>query len=186
MMPLWAIRLIGYGLLFCALALGLHHLKSNYDNSLIDKGKSIVQAEFDAYKVAQKAAEQKAVQEAIAKNEADHKTDVIATKQIEVVYAKATSNIHQTVTNERNAVATSGLRLDRNQIGTICDQLAATGKATSASINNAAGNDSANLPLTLTTSLLSIASDADEAVAMKDAKIKALQDWIISHGFYRE
>jgi ribosomal protein L9 len=185
MMPLWVIRLIGYGLIFGMLSLGFHHLKSKYDNSYIDQGKAIVQSEWDADKVVQKAAEQKAIQDAIAKNESDHKTDLDATKQIEVIYAKSTSKIHQTVTDERNAVSASGLRLDRNQLGTLCNQLAASGKTASATGDNAAGDDSTNLPLTLTTSLLSIASDADEAVAMKDAKIKALQDWIVSHGFYK-
>lgn len=176
-----ASRLICYGLLIAAL-IGAY---AEWHHKIYEKGyvagQASVQTKWDADKVARAKAQSQAVAAATIAKTADEKKDTQATKQVEVTYGTRTSKIHSEVSAERSAVATVGLRyearIDRNRP-------APSGQAASTSVDNAAGTEAVELPLKITESLLDIASDADEQIDLKDAKIQALQDWITSHGLY--
>lgn len=163
--PFWALKYGAIAIVLGAIVWTIHQGIKTHDEAVFASGQSDIQNKWDADKQAQAAARQIEAE----KNERE-------SRKVVQTYENKIADLLEKGRAIR-AIPVTGLRISKS----ICNPRTET---TSTSVVDAARADAIELPLTITTSLYSIADDADEQIGLKDAKIKALQDWIISQGFF--
>ncbi len=163
--PFWALKYGAIAIVLGAVAWTIHQGIKAHDEAVFSSGQSDIQTKWDADKQAQTAVRQIEAE----KNERE-------SRKVVQTYENKISDLLEKGRVTR-AIPVAGLRVSKS----ICNPRTETA---STSVVDATGADTVELPLTITTSLYSIVDDADERIELKDAKIKALQDWIISQGFY--
>lgn len=180
--PLWAIKLAGYAIVIGGIWWAISSAISRHDAGVFKEGQAEVQGKWEVDKISRDQAQQKAVQEALAANDLARKNDQKINQDVLRNHENTITQLETRLKSARAAADLVGLRISRSLICT--NQPAARGQAASTGQPDATGSDTVDLPLTLATSLRDLASAADKDIGTKDAKIKALQDWITSHGFY--
>lgn len=144
-------------------------------------GSKNVQADWNTEKLATAIANQEAILKAVADNEAAYQTDIKQSAKVIANYETTIDTKNVQITAARADAGTRGLRINRDSV---CNQLAATIE-TAGSVRTDAEREAATveLPQEITRSILDTGELADREIARKDAKIEALQQWAIDHGF---
>lgn len=164
-----SVILVVIGLLVLAAA-GGHHF-----------GVAGVRADWDRDKLARAEHEKAAVLAAVAKNEADRQKDLAATRATITDYERKLHEADDRIAAERAAADRERLRITVPQ--RVC--AAPAGEAAGAGRADAAGAvETIELPEAVERGLRDVAEGADREVERLRAKVAALQDWIITHGFY--
>jgi hypothetical protein len=143
-------------------------------------GKAVIQADWDRDKLARVQHEKLAIQEAVAKNEADRQKDLADTRAVLTEQQRKNREDNDRITAERAAADRDRLRITIPR--TNCP--APAGAAAGAIIADGARDvEQVELPGEVERGLRDLAEDADREIARLKAKIAALQDWLKSHGF---
>jgi hypothetical protein len=144
-------------------------------------GETSKQREWNADKLKVAEATHKAILAAVAANDAAHKLDLDLSKKVIANYETTIDIKNRTIAADRAAADRKRLSINRADI---C--AGSTPTATPASAGAAdgqGGSEQVELPTTIERGLRDLAEDADRQVAAKDAKIAALQQWAVDHGF---
>lgn len=169
----WAI--LGGVLLLIAVAFGGYHKGHEI-------GSEQVQAEWDKDKLERAAASTKAILAAVASNEAKHAVDLKQTQKVIANYETALDIKNAAITAERNTAKRLRVTIDR---AGICDRTATAGQTAGAKLaDDEGGAATVDLPEAVERRLLDLAEDADRQIAIRDAALAGLREWIVSHGFY--
>lgn len=164
--------------LVIALAAGVYL----YGEHCTDAGRSEVQVKWDKDKLAKSEANRKAILDAVAKNEVAHRLDVEQSNKVIANYETTIDNKNALVTAARADADTQRMRIKRS---TICGATTTTGQtAGSVKPDGEGAGETVDLPSAIASGLRDIAEDDDRQIVRKDAKIAALQQWAIDHGFY--
>lgn len=146
------------------------------------QGAAGARADWNADKLAQAEAQKAAVLAAVAANEAEHLADVAATRAVMNDYME---KLHES----QDRIATERAALDRGRLriaipARVC-AAAPAGEATGTGpADGAAGVESVELPAAVERGLRDVAERADREVAGLQAQLEALQEWVLTHGFY--
>lgn len=176
MIPIQAklIAALGLALAFMGIV-GIAHHKG------VATGRADVQADWDRAKLGVAEATNQKVLAAVAANEAQHANNIKIDHGVTNDYQNDLAASGAGVTTARAHAGNERLRVDR---AAVCSGAAPAGTPASPIVPNGAGTPAlVDIPRTLETGLYDLAADDDREIGRLQAKVNALQEWAIAHGF---
>lgn len=168
--------ILGGVLLLIAVAFGGYH-----------KGHSIgaaeVQTKWDANKIARSEANNKAIVDAVAKNNLEHEADLIKTAKVITNYETALDTKNAQIATARRDADAKRLRITVDQ-SAVCARPSEAAETAGAKSVDGTGTAAIDLPREIEQGLRDLAEDDDKAIALRDEKLAGLRAWIKEHGFY--